>query len=713
MKKYLFLITIVIILLNFISIYLFSPEIYQSFDNKLRDKIFLMRGEINTTKNITIIDIDEKSLLTFGQWPWGRDIISQILTNLTNANALIIGLDMFFAEKDTKSPYYLANKYNLKINNKEEFDYDRLFAYTLTQTPTILGYFFDFKTKNHKGILPNTPAIFIQKNLQTPYLLKAKGYIGNIPILQNNGYSGGFVNMIPDIDGVVRNVPLLIEYEDTIYPSLSFEMYRIAMGYNKVLINYSEAGIDNVQLKDEIIKTDRFGRVFINYRGDRNSFPYISAVDIYNGNFDKNLIKDKFILIGTTASGLFDLRVTPFNSVFPGVEVHANLIDNLIKGDFLYKPNFCELIDMGVIILIAIISGIIFYYIGAVTGILFVIVFLISYLSFIYYMLFQKGYILDIFLPIVELILLSILLNTINFFLEEKKTANLKDAFSKKVSNSVMEELLKEEAHHKILEPKEKIISVFFSDIRSFTTLSEKLGNPKKVIQLLNFYMTPMVNNINSHKGTVDKFIGDAIMAYWNAPIDIINHADKAVSSAIEQIKILNKLNPKIKQKFGIEINIGIGINSGITTIGEMGSEGRADYTVIGDNVNLASRLEGLNKPYKTNILISEYTKELLKDEYIIKEIDLVKVKGKNKAVKIFQVIDFGLPNIKLQQEFETYNKALQLYRDSNFKEAKKVFELLYNNTKVFVYSLYKDRCEYFIKNPPANFDGVWTFTTK
>ena len=712
MKKWLFFITIFLTMFSIISIYLYYPETYKSFDNKLRDEIFLLRGEINTTQNVVIVDIDEKSLLTFGQWPWSRDIISQILINLTNSEALIIGLDMFFAEKDAKSPYYLAKKYNLKIDKNTNLDYDNLFAYTLTQTPTILGYFFDFKSTNRKGILPNPPAIFIQKNFTTPYLLNAKGYIGNIPILQNNAYSGGFVNMIPDIDGVVRNIPLLIKYNDIIYPSLSFEMYRIAMGYNKVIINYSDAGIDNLQLKKEIIKTDRFGRVFINYRGDKNSFKYISAVDIYNNNFDKNEIKDKFILIGTSASGLFDLRVTPFNTVFPGVEVHANLIDNLLKGDFLYKPDFAEILDISIIILVAIISGIIFYFIGAISGFIFVITFIISYLSFIYYMLFRNGYILEIFLPIAELIILSILLNTINFFLEEKKTANLKEAFSKKVSTSVMEELLKNESH-KILAPKEKIITIFFSDIRSFTTLSEKLGNPKKVIQLLNFYMTPMVNNINFHKGTVDKFIGDAIMAYWNAPIDVEDHADKAVSSAIEQIKMLNKLNPKIKQKFGININIGIGINSGVATIGEMGSEGRADYTVIGDNVNLASRLEGLNKPYKTNILISEYTKELLKENYIIKEIDLVRVKGKNKPVKIFQVIDFGNPNQNQQKEFKTYYKALQLYRDSKFKEAKNLFEILYNNTKVYLYSLYMERCEYFIENPPKNFDGVWTFTTK
>jgi len=217
--------------------------------------------------------------------------------------------------------------------------------------------------------------------------------------------------------------------------------------------------------------------------------------------------------------------------------------------------------------------------------------------------------------------------------------------------------------------------------------------------------MTPMVENIVSHKGTIDKFIGDAIMAYWNAPVNIKNHYDQAVSSAIEQIKMLSLLQPKIKEKYGVYLDIGIGINTGIATIGEMGSQGRADYTVIGDNVNLASRLEGLNKIYHTNILITEYTYKLLKKEYIIREIDLVKVKGKSKPVKIYQVIDFGY------KDFSEFTTALNLYRNKEFKKALSIFSQLSQNDKVS--EVYIKRCEYFIENPPKDFDGVWQFTTK
>ena len=702
MKKIvLYSVFFIITFFSFVFVYLFSSS--DIFDNKLRDEMFLLRGEINTTNSVVIVDIDEKSLKVLGQWPWSRDKISQILINLTQANALIIGLDVFFAEVDTKSPKYLVNKYHLKVKAD---DYDKYLAYVLENTPTILGFYFDFENNNTKNVLPNIPAIFIQKNLKEEYLLETKGYIGNIPILQNSAYSGGFINMIPDVDGVVRHVPLLLKYDDIIYPSLAFEMFRIASGIRKVVINYSEAGVDNIQLGKYKIQTDRFARLFINYRGNKKKFKYISAVDVYNNNFDKNLIKDKFVLIGTSAGGLFDLRVTPFNTVYPGVEVHANVIDNLIKGDFLYRPDIAEIIDIISLFIIAGLVFLIFYFFDAVISLLFLIVLAVGYFAFIYYLMFYYGYIINILLPLAEIIVLAIGFGTINYLLEAKKAEILKKAFSKKVSPKVMEELI----HHQsdtILAPTNKEITIFFSDIRSFTSISEKLADPKKVIELLNFYMTPMVDNITIHKGTVDKFIGDAIMAYWNAPVDIKNHADEAVSSAIEQIEILKSLNRKIKELFGLEIEIGIGINSGIATIGEMGSKGRADYTVIGDNVNLASRLEGLNKVYHTHILISEFTYKLLTKEYIIREIDLVRVKGKNKPVKIYEVLGFG------SKDFSEYHIGLELYRNSNFYRAKEIFEKLFNETRDKLYEVYINRCEYLLKNPPKNFDGVWTFTTK
>ena len=709
MKKFsLFIFFFLFIISGFFYLYFYNKNVYINFDNKLRDEMFLLRGEIPNTDKIIIVNIDEKSLKNIGQWPWSRDIISQIIVNITNDEAKIIGLDMFFAEKDMKSPYYLAKKYGLKLPKQYDINYDELFAYILSQTPTIMGYFFNLENNNTKNVLPNIPAIFIQKNLPQEYLIKAKGYIGNLAILQNNAYSAGFVNTIPDEDGVVRNVPLLISYNNIIYPSLSLEMYRAYKHIKKVIINYSPTGIDNITLGKQKIKTDRFGRFFVNYRGDKGSFKYISAVDVLNNKFKKGAFKNKFVLIGTTASGLYDLRVTPFNTVYPGVEVHANVLDNLLKGDFIYRPDFSEIIDISLLILFGILTFIAFYFFTPLLATSFTLIGVIGYFIFIYYLMFDKGYVFEIILPILEIIILSIIFGGINYFFESKKTKVLKEIFSKKVSKNVMKELIKnEEEHHSILAPKDKEITIFFSDIRSFTSISEKIANPTKVIELLNFYMTPMVQNITLHKGTVDKFIGDAIMAYWNAPVDIPNHADEAVSSAIEQIDMLHKMNDKIKKKFGVDLDIGIGINSGIATIGEMGSEGRADYTVIGDNVNLASRLEGLNKVYKTHILITQFTFELLQKDYIIRDIDLVKVKGKTKPVKIYQVLGFG------KEDFTEYNIALNLYREAKFIQAKEKFEQLFNQTNDKLYEVYIDRCDYFISNPPQNFNGVWTFTTK
>jgi len=704
MKKILFSLFTFLILALFIIWYLFFPNSASLFDNKIKDEMFLIRGEINTTNSIVIVDIDEKSLKALGQWPWSRDVISQILVNLANKGAGIIGLDTFFAEQDTKSPYYLAKKYNLKIEGE---DYDLLLANILQQTPTILGYLFDFETNLTKNVLPNVPAIFVErgKKGEREFLLNASGYIGNIPIIQQSAYSAGFVNMVPDIDGVVRYVPLLIKYQGVIYPSLAFEMFRIATGARKVIVQYSEAGVEYIQIGNYKIKTDRFGRLFINYRGDKKKkFKYISAIDVYENNFEE--LKDKFVLIGTSANGLFDLRVTPFDNVFPGVEVHANIIDNLLKGDFLYTPDSVEIIDISVFIVIAILLSLISYFLTPLVIIISLILLISAIFIFGYYLLFYYGYSVNLFLPIVEAIVLGIALTTINYFLEFKRSENLKKAFAKKVSNKVMEELLKN-GTDTILAPKEKEITIFFSDIRSFTTLSEKLGDPNKVINLLNVYMTPMVENITKHKGTIDKFIGDAIMAYWNAPIDVTAHYDEAVSSAIEQIKTLKELNPSLEKEFGISIEIGIGINSGVATIGEMGSSGRADYTIIGDNVNLASRLEGLNKVYGTHIIISEFTYHKLQKEYIIRELDLVKVKGKEKAVKIYEVIDFG------KREFKEYEKGLELYRKGSFEEAKQIFENLYSEEPLKLYQVYIERCDYFIKNPPHNFDGAWKFTTK
>jgi adenylate cyclase len=312
--------------------------------------------------------------------------------------------------------------------------------------------------------------------------------------------------------------------------------------------------------------------------------------------------------------------------------------------------------------------------------------------------------------PLFSFILTLILSVGFDYFITSRQKDNIKRLLGKKVSPAVMEYLL-EHSEEELVATKDVEATVFFSDIRGFTTISEKLGSPEKVINLLNDYMTPMVDNIVNHHGTIDKFIGDAIMAYWNAPVEVKNHADEALKSAIEQIEMLDDINKTIKPKYGIEIAIGIGINTGVVTAGDMGSEGRSDYTIIGDNVNLASRMEGLTKQYAAQILISKSTKELLKDTYKIRRIDLVEVKGKSEAVEIFEVLHKN-KNIS-KEELELYEKAVTYFRKAKVKEAFEIYKKLEEQNSSKLYQFFIKRCEDFINNPQKEFTPILKMTTK
>ncbi len=701
------------ILLFSLFLLIWHPSLFSQFDHKINDMMFLTRGNTKADKNIIIINIDEKSLKKLGQWPWSRNIISTILTNLAKDGVGIIGLDILFAEPDNSSPKKILSKLGIQTNNIE--DYDKILAQTIKDTPTIAGYVFSLKNDGIKPKnIPNSNAIIIEKNRpKNSPIIKAYRAILNLPIIQKSAYSNGYFNTIPDDDGVVRSIPMLISYQGNLYPSLSLEMIRNAMQEKIITVNYDNDIVESISIGNLNIPTDMYGRMIINYAGGGKSYRYISAVDIYNNNIDKSLIQNKFALIGTSAAGLLDLRSTPFDSAYPGVEVHANAIDNIINQNFIFIPPW---VDSANIISLVLLSIIVF--ILLLIPNVFISVILFALLDFVilythYYLMFSKGIILNTLFPLMCVNLLYFLGTALNFFYENRQKNLIKSKFSKKVSPGVVEELLKN--RDKELE-EERNITIFFSDIRGFTNISEQIGSAKKLIKLLNDYMTPMVDIIIKHKGTVDKFIGDSIMAYWNAPVTVKLHADIALEASIEQIIELKKLNKKLLSENRPIINIGIGLNSGKSIVGEMGSNGRSDYTCIGDAVNLASRTEGLCKTYGAQIILTEFTKKLLtKKNYLLRELDIVKVKGKKNSVAIYEC--FG--NDKLSWvKFENsnsivYNDALNLYRDSNFKEALILFEKLNSQNTQKLYLLYIDRCKYFIKHPPKNFDGVFTFKTK
>lgn len=697
------------------AIYIFFPSLPDSLDNRLRDYLFTIRGELPHNQNVVIVDIDETSIKSLGQWPWSRDKLAKILENLTLANVGIVGLDIVFAEEDRTSPHKILQ--DLKIYKKDVPNYDLEFANIVENSPVILGYQFDLvKKDNTNAKVPQIPAIFIEKDKpqDKSYLIEAYNTILNIPQIQDRAYSSGFFNNIPDDTGIIRSVPLVISYDDTIYPSLALEVIRVINGTQKVVVQYDENGISNIVLDDISIPTDRYGRMLINFRGAERSFKYISAIDIYNNNFDKSEIDGKIVLIGTSAAGLFDLRATPFDSIFPGVEVHANIIDNILMQDFIYKASWLDGANILIIFVLSIIVVMLTTYTTFWANPIIFISFSISYLFLVYNLLFDYGIVLNILFPIATVLIASIMTTLFDYFYNIKKEEAIKAKFASKVSKNVMDDILKNIDKNEF-SAKSKEVTIFFSDIRGFTNISEKL-DAKELISFLNRYMQPMSEIIIKYQGTIDKFIGDAIMAYWNAPIDIKNHCDLALKASLEQLEVLEKLNVELQKENLPKIDIGIGLNTGTVIVGEMGSSLRSDYTVIGDTINLGSRVESLCKYYDSKLNISNFTKDKLQEKYIFRFLDLVKVKGKNEPVEIWQVLGKGEANESLKEELDLYHKAIEFYKNSDFINALEIFESLENNenkTNKNIYKIYITRCKEFIKTPPKNFDGVYEHTTK
>lgn len=694
--------------LFFSWVYLYAPESFYSLDNKLRDFMFLIRGELPKNHQVTIIDIDEKALKQEGQWPWSRNKVASLITILTDSGAGIIGLDMVFAEPDRTSPHRL--KASLSQPHQNLPNYDKILAQTFATSPVVGGYTFSDEQTDDTNNSLLIPAVFLQKGLKgSDCLPNPKGMILNIPILQSSLYSSGFFNTRTDTDGVIRSTPLIQKYKGDIYPSLALEMLRIYSGANRVNIVGDEQGVAFITFGKYKIPTNSAGELLINFRGAQKHFKYISAADILNKKFSPADIKNRFILIGTSALGLKDLRATPFDSTSPGVEVHANIIDNVLKGDFINKPFDAKLYDLMIIWVIAFVLMLLFSHIGSLM-ILPVASLLLFLLFYGYYLLmFQYGLVLTLITPFLAFISTLIFSLGIDYIITSKHKEEAKRILGKKVSPSVMQHLLKY-ADTDLVAPKEVETTIFFSDIRDFTTIAEELESPTKLINMLNSYMTPMVDTVIQHKGTIDKFIGDAIMAYWNAPVPVENHADGALKSALEQMQLLKEINKSLQTAYGVTLNIGIGIHTGLVTAGDMGSAGRSDYTIIGDNVNLASRLESLTKLYGVTIIISKETHKRLQGNYPTRPLDIVAVKGKSQAIEIFEVLT---DTKNRNEELNLYKKALARYRSGEIATAYEVFSMLSKKYPGKLYTLYTERCKRYIKNKNLAFDPVFKILEK
>ena len=724
------LITGMIITFLTAAIYIFRPVYLEMLEYKLYDAVFQEVHSKERSDAVTIVDIDEYSLERFGQWPWPRYRVALLLQKIHMAGARAVGIDILFAEPDGTSPLVLQQslKKDLRLDvsfsglPQELMDNDRLLANILQQGSFVLGYSFVFDQKylkEEKSFPPEFKVVEIKLPGAGPassYLFQAQNLIPPLPVLLDQGTPAGFMNTVTDPDGVLRRAPLFIAMDQTMYPQLALATLLTAFRDQlpAPIIRTTSGGIESIKIGNTVVPLQFNGAMLLNYRGPSRTFPYISAGKILEDKINSSDLKGKIVFLGTSAAGLKDIRISPLDQVFPGVEVHATIVDNILTNDIIFRPDWIPGFEFSCILFWGLVTTFLIGWAGP--GLTLPITVLLGF-SLWYgsvWVLDQKNIWISHFFPMIVLFLNFSVLNMQKFWISEKRKKFFRSAFSKYVSSSVVDQLA-ENPGKLSLEGEEKEITILFSDIRGFTRLSERL-TPSQVTQLLHDYFTPVTQIIINHHGTHDKFLGDAVMCFWNAPLDVPDHENMAIRAAMEIIGLLPDLNRQFEENFGLKLEIGIGLHSGVCRVGNMGSDDIFDYTIIGDNVNLASRLEGLTKFYGVQLIVSETMLKNRAQGFLIKELDLVRVKGKNEPVRIFTVYPSSDENRDhLEKEIQEYTEGLSLYRKSRFGEAENCFSSLSaRHPEQRLYTVYQERCAHFIENPPdEGWNGVFVHTSK
>ncbi len=685
---------------------------------------------------IVIVDIDEKSLLEQGRWPWGRDRLASMVNTLFDRYQIkVLGFDVVFAEKDESSG--LRNieelaRTHLKADTefqaalarvRPSLDYDQLFADSLKGRKVVLGYYFsrDARAAAGVGVLPAPVFVsgrFKGKNID---FISANSFGANLPQLQANAWAAGHFNPEPDVDGITRRVALLVDYQGAQYEALSLAVARVALGVDNIEPGFATglgvgshyAGLEWVTLAGRKIPVDANVTALVPYRGQQGSFPYVSATDVLQGRVNPEILKGAIVLVGTTAPGLMDLRATPVQNVYPGVEVHANMIAGMLDQQVLERPAYTAGAEFVMLLVVGLLLALLLPAMNPLAATV-TAVGVLGTVTGLNLWAWQSA---QVVLPLASVMLLIALIFVLNmsygFFVESRGKRQLAGLFGQYVPPELVDEMAKNPDAFTV-EGENREMTVLFSDVRGFTTISEGL-DPKQLTQLMNEFLTPMTHVIHHRRGTIDKYMGDCIMAFWGAPLRDPDHAQYALEAAVGMIENLKQLQVEFQARGWPPIEIGVGLNTGGMTVGNMGSEFRMAYTVMGDAVNLGSRLEGLTKEYGVHIIVGEKTKEKVPG-YLFRELDLVKVKGKDKPVAIYEpVCPVGQEDKSTRDELKLYREACRLYRAQNWDLAELQFINLQKlSPERKLYALYVERIRHYRDYPPGeNWDGAFTFKTK
>lgn len=712
------------------SIHLVRVAFIDSLENAAYDVRLRLTAPGGIDDRIVIADIDEKSLAAIGQWPWNRGVLAELMNSLfDHYNVKTVGFDVVFAEQDTdqgiKAMSELANG-SLKNNRsyireweklKTELDYDQLLADSFDGHKVVTGFVFDQANPELLNVLP-APVSELPVTLhgQLP-LAQPPGFTGNLPLLQEHAWGGGFFdNPTLDSDGVFRRVPIVQEYNGKLYSSLALTLVLAALNDPPINLIMDNRGdypfIDAIKVGGNHIPLAPLAAVLVPYRGGSYSYPYFSIIDLIEKRIDPSELEGRIVLLGTSAPGLKDQHTTPFESSYPGVEVHANLVSGMLDGTIKRRPGWVIAVEFFMLLIISIVLGILNNRLEPMRSLLVTLAVVCS-LLLINMWAWNAGLVLPIVSPLLLTVLIFVIQSLWGFFAETRNKRQLATLFGQYIPPELVEEMA--ESPSKIdISGESRELTVLFSDVRDFTSISEGL-DPHELTTLMNEMLTPMTHVIHDHRGTIDKYMGDAIMAFWGAPLADPLHARHALDAALDMIKALPMINQRFAERGWPQIRIGVGLNTGVMSVGNMGSEFRMAYTVMGDAVNLGARLEGLTKQYGVDIIVSEFTRAAV-PEYAYRELDRVRVKGKEEPVIIYQPIGLASElDASALTELERFHEALELYRQQNWDAAEHIIvSNKSENERPKVYSLYLERMAAFRKHPPGDqWDGVFTHTSK
>lgn len=700
-----------------------------------------------STDSVVVVDIDEESLDALGQWPWPRDVMGSIVEKLKAMGAAAIAFDIVFAEADRTSPSLAANRLPeqgdaaiARAVLKSMPDNDTIFAKAIESAGNVVTGFV-WANRGNEGKVPVTSrGMVISKEARETLLANAQTaqhMVVNLPDLQSAAAGNGSFSVSTDVDGIVRRVPLIVKFtpdnsdKPVLYPSLALEALRVALGgKDSIQITptpqNSTADLFKASLQIKIgplrIPVNEDGQIWVYYTPERPE-RYIPAHKILTGGIDPERIKNRIVMVGTSAEGLKDMRSSPLNLFVPGVEMHVNIIEQALQGKFISRPALIKGIEavfifaagLMVIVLAPFVN--LFFLFAFVIGLMFG-AFALSWHAYI-----DMGVLIDPVYPSLAVMVMFVLSSLLSYLKSEFERREIRGAFGLYISQDVMKDLTKN-PDKLTLGGEIKPLTIMFTDIRNFTTIAEGM-TPQVLINTMNDFLTPMSDEVMKARGTIDKYMGDAMMAFWNAPLDVPEHERLAVRAALKMREVLAPINERLKVQAQAEgrnfypLNCGIGINTGPAAVGNMGSRQRFAYSVLGDSVNLASRLEGQTKAYGVNILMGETTAQACAD-FALMEMDYIQVKGKTAPVRIYTVL--GDETAAASADFKvwqaTHDAFLAAYRACDFETAKKHLKAARGMDPADrlgdYYMVFELRIADFEKNtPPRNWDGVYAASSK